>query len=430
MKSLSKKFIVSCLTHCSRRVLARYAPSVVAITGSAGKTSTKDAVRAVLARQYRTRGSEKSFNSELGVPLTILGLANAWKSVLGWFGNLLRAFFLAYGPRVRYPEWLVLEVGADRPGDITRIMRYVKPIIAIITCIGEIPVHVENFPTPRDLAREKSLLANALPENGMLILNADDNTVSGMDAAHKGPLLRYGFSEGADVRASHTQIMYEGNRPVGLTLKVDAIGKSIPLRLPDTFGEHNVGAALAALAVGITTHINPLRCAEALQTLVPPRGRLRLIDGVKGTLILDDSYNASPVAVIAALDTVEKLRVEGRKISILGDMMELGVYAPEAHRAVGKRAAKVLDALYLVGTRAKFIGEGAREEGMATTKIKTFDESAAAGRALEYDLKSGDLILVKGSQYVRMERAIYEIMAEPSRASELLVRQEEEWKKR
>ena len=136
------------------------------------------------------------------------------------------------------------------------------------------------------------------------------------------------------------------------------------------------------------------------------------------------------MAVIAALDTVEKLRVEGRKISILGDMMELGVYAPEAHRAVGKRAAKVLDALYLVGTRAKFIGEGAREEGMATTKIKTFDESAAAGRALEYDLKSGDLILVKGSQYVRMERAIYEIMAEPSRASELLVRQEEEWKKR
>ena len=191
-----------------------------------------------------------------------------------------------------------------------------------------------------------------------------------------------------------------------------------------------MGAALAALAVGITTHINPLRCAEALQTLVPPRGRLRLIDGVKGTLILDDSYNASPVAVIAALDTVEKLRVEGRKIAILGDMMELGVYAPEAHRTVGKRAAKVLDALYLVGTRAKFIGEGAREEGMATTKIKTFDESAAAGRALEYDLKSGDLILVKGSQYVRMERAIYEIMAEPSRASELLVRQEEEWKKR
>src|SRR3989344_3044357 len=362
MKSLSKKFIVSCLTHCSRRVLARYAPSVVAITGSAGKTSTKDAVRAVLARQYRTRGSEKSFNSELGVPLTILGLANAWKSVLGWFGNLLRAFFLAYGPRVRYPEWLVLEVGADRPGDITRIMRYVKPIIAIITCIGEIPVHVENFPTPRDLAREKSLLANALPENGMLILNADDNTVSGMGAAHKGPLLRYGFSEGADVRASHTQIMYEGNRPVGLTLKVDAIGKSIPLRLPDTFGEHNVGAALAALAVGITTHINPLRCAEALQTLVPPRGRLRLTDGGKGTLTL-------------------------------------------------------------VGKRAKFVGEGAREEGMATAKIKTFDESAAAGRALEYDLKSGDLILVKGSQYVRMERAIYEIMADPERASELLVRQ-------
>ena len=430
MKSLFKKFIVSCLTHCSRRVLAHYAPSIVAITGSAGKTSTKDAVKVVLARQYRTRGSEKSFNSELGVPLTILGLANAWGNVLGWFGNLLRAFFLAYGPQVKYPEWLVLEVGADRPGDIARITRYVKPTIAIITRIGEIPVHVENFPTPRDLAREKSLLANALSEDGMLILNADDSTVSGMSAAHKGPLLRYGFSEDADVRASHTQIMYEGNRPVGLTLKVDAIGKSIPLRLPDTFGEHNVGAALAALAVGITTHINPLRCAEALQTLVPPRGRLRLIDGVKGTLILDDSYNASPVAVIAALDTVEKLRVEGRKIAILGDMMELGVYAPEAHRTVGKRAAKVLDALYLVGTRAKFIGEGAREEGMATTKIKTFDESAAAGRALEYDLKSGDIILVKGSQYVRMERAIYEIMADPERASELLVRQEKEWSKR
>jgi len=136
------------------------------------------------------------------------------------------------------------------------------------------------------------------------------------------------------------------------------------------------------------------------------------------------------VAVLAALDTLHAMKVSGRKIAVLGDMMELGVYAPDAHRKVGKRVAGIVDTLYLVGTRAKFIGEGAREEGMDPTKIKTFDESAAAGRALEHDLKQGDLILVKGSQYVRMERAIVEIMAEPERAPELLVRQEKEWKKR
>ncbi len=430
MKSLGKKLVVTLLTHCSRRVLSRYAPSIVAITGSVGKTSTKDAIAIVLGTEYHIRASQKSFNSELGVPLTILGLENAWWSPLGWIQNILRAFSLAYGARTQYPEWLVLEVGADRPGDIARVTRFVKPSIAVITRIGEIPVHVEHFATPRDVAHEKAGLAYALPSDGTLIINADDDKVRAIGAAYKGTVLSYGFTDDSLVRASNAQIMYDDDRPVGIACKVDVSGKSMPLRLKDVFGEHGISAALAGIAVGSAVHINHIACIEALGDLQPAPGRLRLIDGVRGTLILDDSYNASPVAVLAALDTLHTMKVRGRKIAVLGDMMELGAYSPDAHRKVGKRVAGIVDILYLVGTRAKFIGEGAREDGMNPTKIKTFDESAAAGRALEHDLKQGDLILVKGSQYVRMERAIVEIMAGPERAPELLVRQEEEWKRK
>lgn len=430
MKSLGKKIVVAFLAHCSTQVLNRYAPSIVAVTGSVGKTSTKDAIATVLRAEYQVRASQKSFNSELGVPLTILGLENAWGSVGGWTKNIFRACLLAYGTKKDYPEWLVLEVGADRPGDIARITRYVKPTIAVITRIGEIPVHVEHFATPRDVAHEKAGLAYALTANGTLIFNTDDDKVKAIGAAHHGSMISYGFDEGAMVRAGNAQIMYENDRPVGIACKINCGGKSMPLRLKDVFGEHGISSALAGIAAGIAAHINPIACIEALGKLHPAPGRLRLIDGVRKTLILDDSYNASPVAMRAALETLNSIKVSGRKIAVLGDMMELGVYTPDAHRAIGKQAAKCIDALYLVGTRAKFIGEGAREEGMNPIKIKTFDESAAAGRALEHELKEGDLILVKGSQYVRMERAIVEIMAEPERTAELLVRQETEWKKR
>ncbi len=430
MRALGKKLVVSILTHCSRRVLARYTPSIVAVTGSVGKTSTKDVIAAILGAEYRVRASQKSFNSELGVPLTILDLENAWRNPFGWAINIFRAFSRAYGARISYPEWLVLEVGADRPGDIRRITRFVKPDIAVITRIGEIPVHVEHFATPRDVAYEKAGLAHALSPDGTLIINADDDKVKIIGSAHKGTVVSYGFAEGVMLRASTPQIMYENDRPVGIACKIDYRGKSMPLRLKNVFGSHGISSALAGIAVGLVADINPIACIEALSMLMPAPGRLRLIDGEKKTLILDDSYNASPIAVLAALDTLLSMTVKGRKIAVLGDMMELGIYAPDAHREVGKKAARIVDLLYLVGTRAKFIGEGAREAGMKAEKIKTFDESAAAGRALEHELQEGDLILVKGSQYVRMERTIVEIMAEPERAPELLVRQEKEWKKR
>lgn len=421
--------VASLLAWEARRVLKRFAPRVVAVTGSVGKTSTKDAIVAVLERSANVRGSDKSYNSEFGVPLTILGLPNAWGSPVGWARNLIRGFLIPYTSR-GYPDWLVLEVGADKPGDIKTLTQWLHPDIAVVTRIGEVPVHVEHFGSPLHIVEEKAHLVKAVREGGAVVLNYDDEKVRNMKVPSGVQVRGYGFNEGASVRGVNAHILYEKDRPMGMTVKIETDGKSMPLRLKNAFGVHAVMPALAALSVIELLHVNILDAIKGLEWLLPAPGRLRLIEGVKDSLILDDTYNSSPVALHAALDTMQELQVKGRKIAVLGDMMELGVYSQEEHKKAGRHAATVCEKLYLVGTRGIFTEEGARQGGMSADRIKRFDTAESAGIALEKEIGKGDLILVKGSQSVRMERVVEEIMQEPELASELLVRQDPEWQKR
>lgn len=411
----------------------KYKPRVIAITGSVGKTSTKGAIAAVLGRTLSVRASEKSYNSELGVPLAILGQETAWSSPIGWTKVLWNGLKQVFARKDGYPKMLVLEMGVDRPGDISRMEDLAKPDIAVVTAIGEVPVHIEFFAGPDAVAREKSKILRFLGVRDWAILNFDDATVYDMKEKTRSQVLTFGFGEHADVRASNYQVLYqeEGGKavPLGVSFKVDYQKATVPVRIHGVFGKQQVYAALAAIAVGLAEGMNLIEISEALSLYDSPPGRLKLIEGIKGALILDDTYNSSPQALHAAIDTLRDIPAK-RKIAVLGDMLELGKFTIEAHREIGKRLKNIIDILLVVGPRSKFIAEEAREAGFETGHIFEFPDSAEAGLKLQKIMEDGDLILVKGSQSMRMERVVEEVMLHPENAAKLLVRQDAFWKKK
>ena len=431
-KSFFRYLITVVLRWEARLILYRYKPKIVAVTGSVGKTSTKDAITLALQTATTVRSSPKSYNSEIGVPLTILGVANAWHHPLGWLKNILHGLRLIIF-RTPYPEWLVLEIGADRVGDIQSLSRWLRPDIAVLTSLPLVPVHVEFFPSPEALFAEKGTLLKAVKPKGMIVINTDDERIreliekliAGKKLGQR-KIIRFGWSESADIRMGDDQLSSKG-----LTGKIDYAGHTLSLRFTQLYGSHQLYAVLAGLAVGISAAGYPiLPITQALETYQPPPGRGRLIEGIKDTFILDDSYNASPEAMIAALETLKNFPATGRKIAVLGDMLELGAYTIDAHREIGEKVALICDQLITVGVRAKFIGEGATKTGLEPKKLLHFNDTREAGKALQPLLVSGDVVLVKGSQAGRLERVVEEIMLHPEDKEKLLARQEPEWLKK
>ena len=429
MKKMFKTILVALLTWEARAVLHLYKPKVIAITGTLGKTSTKDAIFATLEGQRHVRKSEKSFNSEIGVPLTILGFPNGWSNPFIWIANLARGLGLILLPN-HYPKWLILEVGADKPGDIKRITKWLKVDVAVITGIPDTPVHIEQFESVDEVTREKEYLAKAVTSGGTLILNGDNPRSYAMKDDFRGIAVTYGFSENNHFSASHAEIVYANGKPTGVGFRVNHAGSSVPVVLRGAIGRVHAYPALAAMAVGKSIGLDIVTMSRGLSSHPTPVGRMRIIEGIKNSTIIDDSYNASPDAVLSALDTLEAVTTKGRKVAALGDMRELGEHSKEAHMQVGKRAAEVLDVLITVGEESKVLAEAALNAGMPESNVfqYEYEESQRAGKEYELSMKEGDIVLVKGSQNkIRMERFVKEIMGEPLRAQELLVRQEREW---
>jgi len=429
MKKIFKKLVVFILTLEAKIVLKKYKPKVVAITGSVGKTSAKDAVAVVLKSAFSVRKSIKSYNSEIGVPLVVLGLENAWFNPFLWMLNFFKGLKLIL-LKAEYPEWLVLEMGVERPGDMGRLISWIKPDISVVTALSDVPVHVEYFKNPSELIKEKSKILKRLGINDHAILNNDDISVFSLRDKTKAKSITYGFDEGADLLVSNYMVLVrEGGEeqiPEGVTFKVDYEGSSVPIRIFNAFGRHHVYPALVALAVGHIAGLNFVEMGEALSVYASPPGRLKLVDGVRGSFILDDSYNASPMAVSAALETVKDMPAK-RKIAVLGDMLELGKYTIDAHKRIGGEAASVCEIVFTVGPRAKFIAGGLRDKGFSNKNIFEFSTSDDVKKEVEKIIEPGDLILVKGSQGMRMERVVEEIMAHPEEKEKLLVRQDKKW---
>lgn len=436
MKSLLKKLIVVLLRFEAQFILKKYKPRIIAVTGSVGKTSTKDAIFAVLSKSVRVRASDKSFNSELGLPLTILGRPNAWNNPIGWMQNLIDGLFLIIFPTT-YPEWLVLEAGADKPGDISSLASWLRVDVAVITRLPEVPVHVEFFDSPEAVVREKASLINTLKPHGSLVIYTDDTRMQAIveRAESRGiHTIRFGAAPGAQIRLDEPVVIAQkGAWPSGMQAKIHMGERTEDIIVKGVLGAHAIMPLVAAAAVGLAIGKSITEITTGLDLYQPPKGRMRLIPGLKGSLVIDDTYNSSPAAVSAALEALKSLkhgRSKMRRIAVLGDMLELGRLSVEEHRKIGAQVAKCADSLVTVGFRARDIAQSALSNGMADQNILQYEDSTKAGQELQNLIDEHDVILVKGSQSMRMEKVVEDIMLEPERASELLVRQDTQWKKR
>ncbi len=422
-----KKITTSILVWEAKLALRHFKPKIIAITGSVGKSSTKEAIAAVLENKFHIRKSQKSYNSELGLALSILGLSTAWHSPVGWLKNIAKG--LTELRNKKFPQILILEMGVDRPKDLDKLISIAKPDISVETAIGEIPVQVKFFAGPEEVAKEKSKIVRALGAGGFAVLNFDDAVVWDMKEKTNAHIISYGFNKDADFSASNYKISLEGTN-----FKIDNDGVSVPITLKNIFGKQNIYPALAAAAVASALGINLIETSGALSIYKALPGRMRLLEGIKDSHILDDSYNASPMAVHEALDTLRDIyesiqeNSRGKKIVAFGDMMEIGKFTIEAHKAVGKKAAEFADYFVTVGPRAKFSSDEAIMCGMDKEKVKNFSTSKEAAEYLKPLVETNDLILVKGSQAVRMEKIVLEIMGHPEEAESLLVRQDTYWK--
>jgi UDP-N-acetylmuramoyl-tripeptide--D-alanyl-D-alanine ligase len=348
----------------------KHTPRVVGVTGSVGKTTTKEMIYGVLSQRFRSLKSEGNYNSETGLPLTLLRLEPSHQRV-------------------------VLEMGMYDLGEIAELAAIARPHVGVVTNVG--PSHLERLGTVERIAQAKTELVEALPGDGVAVLNGDDPWVRQMAAKTRAKVFYYGLDPTCDLWANDI----ESQGLEGIRFRFHHGSETIYAKVP-MLGRHSVHTALATAAVGLVEGqsweeiIDGLRGAAQLRLVVVP--------GLRGSTILDDTYNASPTSTIAALNLVEEL--DGRKIAVLGDMLELGAYEEEGHRKVGRRALDVVAVLITVGERGRLIAEEALACGMEGEKVFIEEDNDSATARLREIVAPGDVILVKGSRGMMMEEIV------------------------
>lgn len=399
------------LRFLSKLILAKYKPYIIVVTGSVGKTSTKEAIFKVINYQFpgSVRKSEKNLNTEIGLPLTIIGGFNAGRNLFLWSINILKAIGLIVTRR-NYPTFLVLELAADRPGDIGWLTSFIKPDISVVTAIGDMPVHLEFFSSLQEYTQEKAKVITALRKGGVAVLNFNDPLVKSLNAKN---IISYGKSEEVDVRIKSFNYKipsdYQDVESAGMTTEISYKGEDISVFTPGTLGEGVVGAVIAAFAVGVSMKFKPKNVAKGLSQFIPPEGRMNVIRGIKGTIIIDDTYNASPLSFSMALKTLEKFR-DKRKIAVIGDMRELGENNESAHRQIGEYTARVADAVFLVGDSMVIAKEELEKKGFLESKnLWWFETSDEAKKVIKGIIRPDDVILIKGSRAVKMDLILNQI---------------------
>ncbi len=350
---------------------------VIGITGSVGKSTTKEVIAEVLSQRYQTLKNKGNLNNEIGLPLTMLSLTEEH-------------------------ERAVLEMGFYVPGEIKLLCELAIPRIGVVTNIGT--VHASRAGSQEEIARGKAELVEALPEDGYAILNYDDPFVRKMADQTHAQVFYYGMDEGVDLWADNVEsVGLEGIRLwMHYHQQKNRPAEVLQLRVP-LIGRHSVQTVLRAAAVGL---VDGLSWQEIVSGLRSASNELRLIAvrTQNGALILDDTYNASPESMLAALNLLHDL--EGRKVAVLGDMLELGQYEQRGHQMVGIRAAEVVDELVTIGELGRIIAEAARDSGLPASKITILEEVDQAIRYLQPGLKPDDVVLVKGSNMMRMDRIV------------------------
>jgi UDP-N-acetylmuramoyl-tripeptide--D-alanyl-D-alanine ligase len=420
-----KKILEKILAFLAKRILKKYQPQVIGITGSIGKTSSKEAIYFVLKNKYRVRTNVKNYNNELGVPITIIGGESGGRSFLKWGKLILKGLGAWVFNDPLYPEILILEMGADHPGDIKYLTDLAPCHVGVLTHVA--PVHLEFLKTLNGVYNEKRYIATHLGKNDWAIFNADEDWADKLKDETKAKILTYGFSEKAELRLYQ---LNESNSLVeGVKGKVLYQNTMIPFHFPNLIAPFSLYSILAAISVGVSYGINIIECINSLKTYRLPKGRLQLLEGKNGSLLIDDSYNASPVAVEKAVELLNDFANDQyRKIFVLGDMLELGDDKELYHQKVAKRLAESnIPVVITVGQLSSVIYDYLKMK--SNKEIYHFTHSKYAAEFLEKYISSGDLYFVKGSQGIRMERISKFILAEHLDPKGVLPRQTEEWVK-
>lgn len=428
MKSLPLRILETVLRFMARAVLWKYRPRVVGITGSVGKSSAKEAVTLALSPAYQVGTNPANYNNEIGLPLTVIGAPTGGRSVIGWLKVGLRWLWLMLWP-ARYPSVLVLEMGVDRPGDMRYLLGFIPVSVGVVTDVSG--SHLEFFGTLKAIAREKGEIVKHLAAAGTAVLNADNPLTAAMaDKTKADTVILFGFGEKADLKAENVVLVGDEAGHPSLSFKVSFGGQHLPVRLPHVLARHHAYAALAALAVATAFKVNLVEAARSLARLEPLPGRLKPFAGRNHSLILDDTYNASPVSLAAALDVFADLPAK-RRLVALGDMLELGPDSAARHREVGERlAALKVDQAFLVGERMREAASALREAGYPENRYAWLPDPVSAGNVLEQVLQPGDVVLVKGSQGMRMEKTVERLLADLDRDQGRLCRQSPVWRKK
>jgi UDP-N-acetylmuramoyl-tripeptide--D-alanyl-D-alanine ligase len=360
------------LQEAARFWRAQFDVQVIGITGSVGKSSTKELATTVLSQRYRTFKSPGNRNSILGLPPALFDL------------------------RPEH-ERAVLEMGMYTTGEIVRLCEIAQPKIGVVTMIG--PVHLERAKTMETIVSAKRELVEALPENGTAILNRDDDRVMEMSSHTRARVFSYGLDNRADLWADNIHSM--GLSGIRFTLHYghEALALSVPI-----LGRHSVHTALRATAIGLVEELSWEEIATGLRETTLAEFRLVAVPGPRQSIIIDDTYNSSPDSAMAALNLLSEL--DGRRIAVLGDMLELGWAEEESHRLVGRRAADVAQILVAVGCRSRIIAEEARKVGMPDSNVYWVETATAAIPLLEAMIRGGDAILIKGSYGIRLDQIV------------------------
>jgi len=356
--------------------------TVVGITGSTGKTSVKDLTAAVLRIRFRVHASPRSFNTEIGVPMTLLSSGDE-------------------------DDVVVCEMGSRGRGHITLLTEAARPDVGVVTNVGL--AHMEMFGSRQAIADAKAELVESLPEAGIAVLNGDDPVVRGFHDRTRARVIRFGIATEADVRGEDLVLDRDGR--ASFTLVTASGIERVELPVP---GEHMALNALAAAACGIGLGLTAGECAAGLKEARLSPWRMEVLETPAGVRLVNDAYNANPASMAAALRTVRMMAGDGRCVAVLGEMAELGSIGPEEHARVGELVARLgIDRLITVGDAAHVIAVAAVREGVEPDRVTRCSTVGEAAEALLADTRPGDLVLIKASRAVGLERLADRLMEFP-----------------
>ncbi|WP_027715927.1 UDP-N-acetylmuramoyl-tripeptide--D-alanyl-D-alanine ligase [Desulfuromonas sp. TF] len=344
---------------------------VIAVTGSSGKTTTKEMLSAILSLSDVGLKTAGNFNNLIGLPLTLFRLE----------------------PRHR---WAILEMGMSARREIARLAEIADPTVGVITNVG--PAHLETLLNLDGVARAKGELFAALKPGGTAVINADDELVAQLPVANGVRRLLFGTSPEAQVRAEEIEVTGEA---VCFRLLVPEGERFVTLKVP---GRHNVSNALAAAAAAASVGVGIDLIVRGLENFTPVSGRMEVVRGEDGVLFIEDGYNANPLSVRVALEALDEMGGSGRRVAVLGDMLELGSGSDGFHREAGWVAARRCDYLLLMGGMAEHTSAGARERGMQSDRVRVVGSHDEAAEYLRRILRPGDRVLIKGSRGMKMEK--------------------------